>query len=161
MLPYGNIWLINGSNGSDFTVREHIREYFRVGVKKVMSDYLNECAKCDNQGGIFSNSEIKLYLDSLSNLWRVKCTECGHEGPKGWFQWSARKKWNSQRSEASIKSQEEWRRTVQRIFDEDHRSASKDKKTCPSCSGGGISMLGVAIGSMVCMECGGSGEVDE
>lgn len=126
-----------------------------------MSKYLNECAKCDNRGGIFSNSEFKLYLDSLSNRWRVKCTNCGHEGPKGWWMWSACNAWNRQRSERAIKHQEEWSRKIQEIFDNDREDIEKNKKTCPLCSGGGISMMGIAIGVPICMQCGGSGKVSK
>jgi hypothetical protein len=34
----------------------------------------------------------------------------------------------------------------------------KKRKVCPSCHGAGISPLSIAIGSMICMQCGGTGE---
>jgi len=50
----------------------------------------------------------------------------------------------------------EWEKKVDKVVN-DFDTRKVDLEKCPSCHGCGISMFGIAIGSMICMKCGGTG----
>ena len=41
----------------------------------------------------------------------------------------------------------------------EHYDFEKEEVRCPDCSGAGVSGFGIAIGSMICMTCGGNGTI--
>ena len=121
-----------------------------------MSDRPNECGKCDSYG----SHVIELTGSTKPKRWWYECDECGHKGPKCWFKWTALKAWNAERSPQAKKSQEEWSEKMREIFDSEPK-LSDDEEVCPECGGGAISPLGIAVGCMICMTCGGRGKVDK